>query len=316
MSKIGLIDVDSVIPNLALMKLSAYHKSIGDQVEMAKFFERYDTIYASKVFTGSDDYDDRSYIAGVFINGGTGYDLNIRLDPGIENIYPDYSLYKMKEAMGYLTRGCHRNCPFCIVTQKEGPVARKVADVSDIWHGQKKIILLDPNILACKDRIQLLRSLSDTKAMIDFTQGLDVRLLDEEVIDILKNTKIKYLHFAWDQMKNEDIIYRNLKLAAESQIVKNPKSIIVYVLTNYDTTKEEDLYRISKLKELGVIPYVMVYNRHLLPTGGFYKRLQSWVNGKWMFWRLDSFKEFLKFRDYKSGYTIYEYQEEFPDDKS
>ena len=156
--KIGLIDVDGHnFPNLPLMKISAYHKQCGDKVEWVNLFEHYDRVYMSKVFTFTPDFE-YCINADEIIKGGTGYDLHNKLPTEIENIYPDYSIYpEYNEAYGFLTRGCPRNCDFCIVGTKEGLCSRKVANLDYFWNGQKVIKLLDPNLLACKEHIDLLQ---------------------------------------------------------------------------------------------------------------------------------------------------------------
>ena len=195
--KVGLIDVDGgkSFPNLALMKISAYHKSRGDTVEWAYAMEHYDIIYQSKVFdeTYSRDID---WIpnADVVIKGGTGYGLDNVLPDEIEHQYPDYGLYPeitKDTAYGFLTRGCPRHCEFCIVGDKEGLRSVKVADLSEFWCGQKYIKLLDPNLLCCKERLELLDQLSDSGAYVDFTQGLDIRLLTRENVILLNEIKVK-----------------------------------------------------------------------------------------------------------------------------
>lgn len=152
MSNIGLVDVDGHnFPNLALMKISTYHKQRGDNVEWAFSLLSYDKIYMAKVFSFTPD-DLNAYTATEIVRGGTGYDLNSKLPAEIENCYPDYSIYGITDtAYGYLTRGCPRGCPFCIVAEKEGKQSKKVADLENFWRGQKYIKLLDPNLLACPD---------------------------------------------------------------------------------------------------------------------------------------------------------------------
>ena len=179
---IGLIDVDGHnFPNLALMKLSAWHKAQGDTVEWWSGFSEYDRVYVSKVF-------DETYTPDILepvntkeiVRGGTGYGLDNCLPDEVEHIYPDYSLYpKLTQdtAYGFLTRGCPRNDGFCIVTKKEGCISRKVADLSEWWSGQKNIKLLDPNLLACREHMELLGQRAESGAWVDFTQGLDCRLL-------------------------------------------------------------------------------------------------------------------------------------------
>jgi len=165
--KIGLIDVDGHnFPNLALMKLSAWHKAQGDTVEWHWGWEQYDTVYMSKVFDDTYSPDITEPLnAKQIIKGGTGYGLENQLPANIEHIYPDYSLYGITDtAYGFLTRGCPRGCPFCIVADKEGRKSYKVADISEWWKGQRHIKLLDPNILACREQMELLQQLADTKA--------------------------------------------------------------------------------------------------------------------------------------------------------
>ena len=166
------------------LKISAYHKAKGDEVEPWFPMNHYDKVYMSKVFPGSADVDTVIY-ADEVERGGTGYfypDGGPPLPEEIEHIFPDYGLYPEAaagRAYGFLTRGCPRQCGFCIVGKKEGTVSRQVADLSEFWNGQREIKLLDPNILACKDRERLLGELAASGAWVDFTQGLDVRLIGE-----------------------------------------------------------------------------------------------------------------------------------------
>lgn len=292
--KIGLLDVDGHnFPNLALMKISAYHKAQGDQVEMFFPMSHYDKVYMAKVFDFTPDFE-TVINADEVIYGGTGYDLQNKLPDEIEHIYPDYSLYGIKNtAYGYLTRGCPRGCGFCIVGKKEGLKSYKVADISEFWRGQREIKLLDPNLLACKDNIELLQQLIDSGAWIDFTQGLDIRLITEEAIDKIKQLKIKMIHFAWDYMKYSDVIIKNLKHFKEATNIDMRKAR-VYVLTNYDTTHEEDVYRIYKLKELGYDPYLMIYDKQNAPKR--LRKMQRWVNNKLIFHsgQAETFEDYLR----------------------
>lgn len=142
---IGLIDVDSHnFPNLALMKISAYHKGRGDSVEWWNGLKHYDIVYKSRVFTDTYSQDiDYCINADQVIKGGTGYDLKNKLPNEIEHQFPDYHLYSGggHKAYGYLTRGCPRSCKFCIVSQKEGNT-HTVADLDEFWRGQKEIVLM------------------------------------------------------------------------------------------------------------------------------------------------------------------------------
>lgn len=295
--RIGLIDVDShKFPNLALMKLSAYHKLMGDNVEWyTPFGERYNRVYMSKVFSFTPDYD-LCINADLVVRGGTGYCITLEngkekfhftqdvwLAPIVEHCYPDYSLYNITDtAYGFLTRGCPRGCKFCIVGKKEGKVSCKVADLKEFWNGQKNIVLYDPNILACKDWKELLQQLIDSKAYVDFNQGLDIRLMTEEKAEMLNQIKIKEIHFAWDRYKDKDLVLGKLKLYSEvGKFKKGSHNVIVYTIVNFDTTFEQDLERIYTLRELGYWAYVMIYDKAHCEQK--YKDLQRWVNNRVIF---------------------------------
>lgn len=292
---IGLIDEDGHhFPNLALMKLSAWHKSQGDTVEWWWGWGQYDRVYMSKVF--DDTYSpeiEEPLNAAKIIKGGTGYSLDNRLPEEVEHICPDYSLYPeltQDTAYGFLTRGCPRACPFCVVAAKEGRRAVKVADLSEWWRGQKRIKLLDPNLLACPNHMELLGQLANSGAWVDVTQGLDARLLTEDNITALNKVKVKLLHFAWDLMEQSDAVLRGLSLYARLGVL-DERERRVYVLTNYNTTAEEDLYRLYHLREMQFDPYVMIYDKPHAPKE--IRRLQRWVNNKYI-WRSCN-----RFEDYK-----------------
>jgi hypothetical protein len=282
--QIGLIDVDSKIPNLALMKLSAFYKNKGDNVEWAIPMLPYDRIYISKVFTHTNDFD-TCLMADEIIRGGSGYDLKNKLDDAIEHTCPDYGLYGVKNtAYGFLSRGCPRACKFCIVSEK-------VANLKEFWNGQKEIVVLDPNLLACNDKYDLLQQLIDSKAWIDINQGLDARFLTDKSIHCISKLKIKMLHFAWDNVKEEAHIIPKLKEFKEKTNFDFRK-LRVYVLTNYNSTFEEDIYRVEYLKNIGYDPYVMIFNKPKAPKQ--IKKLQRWVNNKFIFRSCDNFNDYQK----------------------
>ena len=290
--KIGLVDVDSHnFPNLALMKLSAWHKANGDDVEIAFPLSRYDRVYASKVFTFTPDIDFVPLADEVF-KGGTGYDLKNRLPDEVEHMRPDYSLYGITDtAYGFLSRGCPRGCPFCIVADNEGRFSHKVADLREWWDGQKRIVLMDPNILACPDWEDLLGQLADSGAEIDINQGADVRLLTPDKAEALSRLKMKRIHFAWDGKEDLEPMFRT---AAEpfGKMIRAHR-VSVYVLTNYNTDMDWNLHRIYTLRDLGYDPYVMVYDKEHAPHE--IRRLQRWCNNKFIFNKCH------RFEDYKIG---------------
>lgn len=289
--KVGLIDVDGHnFPNLPLMKLSAYHKSKKDNVEMFFPLGEYDIVYMSKVFTFTPDFN-TAIRADHVVKGGTGYGLDNKLPPEIETIYPDYSLYNIIDtAYGFLSRGCPRHCKFCIVGDKEGLKSYKVADLKQFWKGQKHIKLLDPNILACSDKYDLLQQLVDTKAWIDITQGFDARLLTDKATHYIKQFKVKMLHFAWDNVEDEAIITPKLKAFKKATQI-DFRRLRVYVLTNFNTTLEQDLYRVYKLRDLGYDPYIMIYNKDTASRQ--VRRLQRWVNNKFIFRQCEKFEDYV-----------------------
>ena len=293
--KVGLIDVDGHnFPNLALMKISAWHKAQGDEVEWWWGFGQYDRVYKSKVFdeTYSHDIPDPCNTKEI-IKGGTGYGLDNKLPDEIENFCPDYSLYPQYagKAYGFLTRGCPNNCPFCIVCAKEGRRSCKVADLDRWWNGQKEIVLCDPNLLACKDHMNLLEQLAESKAWVDMNQGVDARMLTDANVEALCKVRMKNIHFAWDLMDRSEAILKGLNLWKNAG-KKDSHGVwgAVYVLTNFNTTMEENLYRVYTLRDMGYDPYIMVYDKPNAPRE--VRLLQRWANNKFVF------KSTKRFEDY------------------
>lgn len=311
--RIGLIDVDGHnFPNIPLMKLSAWHKARGDTVEwyepLIHGFPNppLDKVYMSKVFSFSPDYE---YFVNAkeVVKGGSGYCISLEngkeafdkskdkeLPYEIEHIYPDYSIYGITDtAYGFLTRGCPRGCDFCHVKVKEGLCSRKVADLSEFWNGQKNIVLCDPNILACKDWKSLFQQLVDSKAWIDINQGLDIRLMTEEKAELIKQMKIKELHFAWDRYEDKDIIVPKFKMFKEITQI-DIRKLIVFVLCNFDTTIEQDLERIYTLRDLGYWAYVMLYDKEHIPKNSKLRKMARWVNMKSVFATVPKFEDYLR----------------------
>lgn len=207
----------------------------------------------------------------------------------IEHIYPDYSLYGIKDtAYGFLTRGCPRHCAFCIVGDKEGLKSRKVADLSEFWRGQKNIVLLDPNITASKECMDLFDDLIKSEAWVDFCQGLDVRFLTAEKANQLNKIKTKMIHFAWDNYEFKT--YEKLK-EVRKYLNKDVRKLTVYVLTNFNTTHDQDLERIYKLRELDYSPYVMIYDKPNAPK--ITRRMQRWCNSKFIFKSCEKFEDYV-----------------------
>lgn len=310
--KIGIIDIDNngKFPNIALMKLSAWHKSAGDTTEWYDPFSgEYDIVYMAKVFSSSPDYQ-YPVNAKKVIKGGSGYNIHVEngieiwdekeeyahnLPYEIEHIYPDYSLYPeltKNTAYGFLTRGCPRACKFCHVAAKEGRKSVKVADLKEFWNGQKYVCLCDPNIIACSDRTELLEQLIDSGAKVDFNQGIDARLFTKDLLEVFGKVKIKEIHFAWDRYEDKEKVLRGLELYnkyAENR-PKTANLSVVFTIVNFDTTFDQDLDRIYTLRDMGYYPYVMIYDKQHCDKK--YKKLQRWVNNRHIFAQCERFEDY------------------------
>lgn len=303
---IGLIDVDGHrFPNLALMRLSAFHKKNGDNVEWWwSDLVHYDVVYMSKIFSSDYSRDVPEPInADRVIKGGTGYSISLcngvevfdrkthrELPREVEKCFPDYSIYPQYDfAVSMTSRGCPRGCPFCHVEAKEGRKSVKVADVSDFWCGQKEIKVLDPNITACREKRELFKQYKETGAKIDFTQGLDIRMLNHYDISDINEMRIGTLHFAWDNPREN----LEKKFSYFAKAFRRKSNIgTVYCLTNFDSTMEENLYRIYTLRDMGYDPYVMIYDKPNAPKE--IRQLQRWCNNKIIF------KSVKRFEDYQA----------------
>lgn len=270
-----LINVDSKMPNLALMKISAHH---GGLRFYDPLFDAHNTdkVYASKVFKFTPDYQ---YFPDCEIKrGGSGYDLETVLPNEIEHIYPDYFLYNCDYAIGFTSRGCPRKCPFCIVPEKEGQ-PRSTNDIYEFWNGQKRLVLLDNNLTALPEHFKLIvGQLIKEKIKVDFSQGLDIRLITPKMARLLSKVKtFKQIHFAFDDIKSEKAVRRGIDILVNNGVSKN--RLMLYVLIGFNSTPDEDLYRVQLLRELGVDPFVMPFDKH----NRYQKDFARWVNHKAIF---------------------------------
>jgi hypothetical protein len=322
--KIGLwADNVATFPSLPLMKLSAYCKARGDSVKIIDdFTEKYDLAYCSKTFNLPQitKIPLLTYYpnADKVIYGGTGFAITIEggkenytkekdapLPREIEHIYPDYGLYPSltkNTAYGFLTRGCPNNCGFCVVGSSEGVKSVTVAETGEFWRGQRNIKLLDANLLACKDRETLIKRLADTGARVDFTQGLDARFIDDETAARLCKVNIKMVHFAFDLMKNETAILRGLSTFARYFDGDNGRKCKVYILTNYNTSYDEDWYRVRKVMELGYQPDIRIYQKGT--HAKYLTDLSRWANNH-LLYRSCAFRDYVPRNDGKSCGELY-----------
>ena len=322
MAKIGLWSDAVNFPSIPLMKLSAFYKAAGHNVKLIDdFTERFDIAYCSKTFNlpaikkiprlVSLPLADEIHLGGTGfaisdVGGKERYikDADPALPDNIEYIYPDYGLYPeltRDTAFGFLTRGCPNGCGFCVVSGKEGRKSVHVADLPGFWRGQANIKLMDANLLACDDAETLLISLIESKAGVDFTQGLDARYVDGHTARLLGRMKNKMVHFAFDLLRNEADILRGLALFRNySDITDRERR--VYILTNYNTTHAEDWYRVKKVMELGFAPDVRIYRKGTHDR--FLTDLSRWANSSRLY-RSCSFAEYIPRKDGKNCGELY-----------
>lgn len=290
--RIGLIDVDGHnFPNLALMKISAWHKQQKDQVEWYEpLFGHYDKVYMSKVFTFTPDYE--YFIdADEVEKGGTGYKIyNKNLPDEIDGMFPDYSIYPQYDfAIGFLTRGCIRKCKWCVVPKKEGDL-KPYCDWRSIRRSDtNKIVFMDNNVLASEYGIEQIKSMIGEDVKIDFNQGLDARLITDEIAEVLSEVKwIRFIRLACDTSSMIPIVTEAVKRLEKHGI--KPYRIFVYTLIQ-DVNEAHD--RIKKLFDLGVQPFAQPYRDFETNHVDLeHKRLARWCNHK-------AIAKTVRFEDYK-----------------
>ncbi|MDR2917830.1 MAG: hypothetical protein LBV72_00485 [Tannerella sp.] len=278
--KIGLIDIDGHnFSNIALMKISTYHKKQGHRVEWVNYFEEYDKVYMSKIFTFSPEPEFHIRSKEI-IKGGTGYDVRSWLPDCIENSSPDYSIYpECDYSVVFFSRGCIRNCPFCIVIKKEGYI--KPVRIISLNTTGKHIEVLDNNFFANPLWRDAVEFLNETNQYVNL-HGVDVRIMNREQAIALNSMKLKgsSIHIAWDNPKDNIVPQLNEML----KYVKRYK-ITCYVLIGYWSTPEQDYERVMKLKELGINPFVQPYRdfeNKRIPTD-YERKFARWVNKKELF---------------------------------
>lgn len=296
---IGLIDVDGHgYPNLALMKIASYYKSKGDNVEWANpLFGEYDIVYASKVFTFTPDFNYCGITTDRIIKGGTGYDISSVLPDEIEQCQPDYSIYPFQFSIQFFSRGCIRRCPFCIVNQKEGhirPVKPMVLNPNGKW-----IEVLDNNFFANPEWRSSVQWLKKANKPVNL-HGVDIMIMNQEQAEALNSLRLKRnIKIAWD----DPTVDLTEKLKEVTSYIK-PYKLLCYVLVGFNSTREQDLFRLNTLRELNVVPFVMPYRDFVnkIRPDQYQKDLANWANKR------ERFKSF-RFEDYRprKGFKCSEY---------
>lgn len=233
-------------PNYALMKIAAWHKSKGDTVEWWNPLYRYDRVYSSKVF---DFTPTDPYLPDDVIRGGTGYrdlPMDLKLPLEIDQMFPDYSIYPDCDyAIGYLTRGCIRKCRWCVVPHKEGAIRAYREWQELVRRDTDKLVLMDNNILACQHGIGQLQGLIGSGYRIDLNQGMDARLVDDYIADILSRLSwIRFIRFSCDQKSQIEPICRTIELLGKHGV--RPYRIFIYFLVTKDI--QDAAERVEALK--------------------------------------------------------------------
>ena len=303
---IGLIAVDSDYPNLALMKISAWHKSQGDLVEWYNPFDQYDIVYMSKIFSFTPDYGQWITNAKHIRKGGTGYDLHSVLPEEMEFVVPDYSLYPSidnKTAYGFLTRGCPNKCKWCVVPRKEGNI-RPYMDVNDVAvDGRTNLVLMDNNVLACDYGLEQIQKIIDRGYRVDFNQALDARLVTDDIAKLLAKVRwIDVIRFGCDTPKQIEECEETMKMIDSYR--KNPSQYLMYTMIGNDF--DEALNRLSHWKTFKRVrivaqPFRDVDNPHqIVPQ--WQKDMARWAMRREIYTTCD-------FKDYepRKGFKCSEY---------
>lgn len=322
--RIGLIDYDSKIVNFALMKLSSYHKARGDTVILNPASPTLvDKVYCSVLFTWNRQK--AAGLVGAFPQiefGGTGWDLQACLPDEVEFLSPDYDLYRPEDiaprlrgimtsakrlqkatavvnaGIGFISRGCVRSCGWCVVPKKEGRL-RRVANIGDLLNPRSKtLILLDANLTANPDCLEILKEVKERGLELDITQGIDIRTMTPEIAQALAGVKhLRSMHYSWDETSPaiESAVFRGIELLG--RFVKKWRHLC-YMLVGYNSSFEQDMYRFRRLIDIGVDPYVMVYNRIDDPRLRHFAR---WVNGR-IYTTCRSFEDYLPWANAREAY--------------
>jgi len=323
--KIGLIDFKGKLVNLALLKLSAYHKACGDEVVLNPTSpEGLDRTYVSIILKENRDKAIRQY--GHYPNvvfGGPGYSLDVKLPADIEAMKPDYSLYSLRDVyenikmrpgaleskmklaeeilnagIGYTTRGCPNTCNWCVVPVAEGKL-HSVGTIGDLLNPHSNLLMImDNSFTADPDCLEKMKEIRDRKLRVNIVQGVDVRHLTPTIARGLSELNhFKSLHMAWDVKQTEKSIFSGINILTE---FVHPSHLMVYCLCGYNSSFEEDMYRVVKLKERGLRPYIMLYRspfetKETVKTNYAKTRLQHfkrWVNAPKALYKKIAFNDY------------------------
>lgn len=304
---IGLLAVDSNYPNLALMKISSYHKARGDNVEWYNPFDQYEKVYMAKVFSFTEDY--RQWITNTdqIEKGGTGYDVSKTLPSQVDKAVPDYSIYNIDKSLayGFLTRGCPNGCKWCVVPQKEGKIAPYM-DIEEIAvNGRKNIILMDNNVLASEYGIEQIEKIVKLKLRVDFNQGLDARLVTDDIARLLARVKwIKRIRFGCDTAAQISDCERATALI-DKYGYRGEYFFYCILLDDF----KESFDRVNYWRQKGrrYLPHAQAYrdlnNPHqIIPQ--WQNDLAGWADKKWIF-RSCEFKDFAPRKGFKCSEYFY-----------
>jgi hypothetical protein len=299
--EIGLIDVDGHnFPNLALMKISRFHKNNGDMVqwEYQNYSKKYDIVYKSKVFSFTKDMS-LSINSDRIMKGGTGYNFD-KLPKEIDNLCPDYSIYpKFTEAYGFLTRGCPNKCNWCIVPDKEGNI-QPYADIESFLDGRKNVVLMDNNVLASKHGLEQIEKIIRLGLKIDFNQGLDCRIIakNENISELLGNVKwYKPLRMACDTLEQMTYIEKATNLLRKHNA--NPKQYFIYMLI---TDIEDAKKRLEFIHNLKLTPFAQPFISIDHKPTKTQKQFARFVNRK--IYKVDDWENY-KYSQYGTRTEIY-----------
>lgn len=299
---IGLYDVDSTIPNLALMKLSAFHKESGDTVIPFLHNMRtdaFDKVYASTVFKDSpdDDLSDHSYLRPEQMEiGGSGWDLHKNLPLEVEQCAPDYSFYNYKHNIGFTMRGCRFRCSFCDVPEKEGR-PKPTNTIDELWTQRTSnfLVLLDNDFFGNPQWRERIAEIRKYDLKVCFSQGLNIRIITDEQCAALASVRFwnikltrRQVYFAWDRFRDEKLIDAGIERVRAAGI--KAWQMAFYILIGYDTTPEQDYYRVMKIRKLGADPFAMPYKK----KDPYQEAFARWVNHRAIF-------KSVEWKDYRSG---------------